>query len=106
MATGGKAKADPVVVKDKEEQDKKVSSAPTPGASSGTSKGWLGKTLIGRTPSLPSSLGKKKHSFFKVGIMFLALIANSTQAWIPTTTLALSLALPALLGKGLVGRSS
>jgi hypothetical protein len=27
---------------------------------------WLKKTLIGRTPSLPSSLGKKKHSFLKV----------------------------------------
>lgn len=26
---------------------------------------WFKKTLIGRTPSLPSSLGKKKQSFFK-----------------------------------------
>ena len=28
---------------------------------------WFSKTLIGRTPSLPSTFGKKKHAFFKVG---------------------------------------
>ena len=27
---------------------------------------WFRKNLIGRTPSLPSSLGKKKQTFFKV----------------------------------------
>lgn len=41
----------------------------TPTGSSGGG-GWFRKTLIGRTPSLPSSLGKKKHSFLKVGKVY------------------------------------
>ena len=36
----------------------------------GSGSSWLKKTLIGRTPSLPSSLGKRKASFFKVGNCF------------------------------------
>ena len=37
----------------------------------GTGKeSWLKKNFMGRTPSLPSSLGKKKHSFFKVRPLF------------------------------------
>ncbi|CAB4056963.1 unnamed protein product [Lepeophtheirus salmonis] len=34
-------------------------------SSSSSSSSWLQKALIGRTPSLPSSLGKRKQSFLK-----------------------------------------
>ena len=30
-------------------------------------RSWIKRALIGRTPSLPSSLGKRKQSFLKVG---------------------------------------
>ena len=37
------------------------------GAGDGQAGNWIKRNIIGRTPSLPSSLGKKKHYFFKVG---------------------------------------
>ena len=38
------------------------------GAGDGQAGGnWIKRNIIGRTPSLPSSLGKKKIYFFKVG---------------------------------------
>ena len=41
------------------------------GAGDGQAGGnWIKRNIIGRTPSLPSSLGKKKIYFFKVGLIF------------------------------------
>ena len=37
------------------------------GAGDSQAGNWIKRNIIGRTPSLPSSLGKKKHYFFKVG---------------------------------------
>ncbi len=34
---------------------------------------WLRRTILGRTPSLPSTLGKRKQSFFKVGTEVVAI---------------------------------
>ena len=42
-------------------------SNPAPASSSTPKKeSWLRKNFMGRTPSLPTSLGRKKHSFLKV----------------------------------------
>ena len=43
--------------------------------------GWFKKNLIGRTPSLPSSLGKKKQSFLKVRASLMGLPKYALLSW-------------------------
>ncbi len=46
-------------------------------------KSWFKQSMIGRTPSLPSHLGKKKHSFFKVNGTTLLLLLKDITGNIP-----------------------
>ena len=48
------------------------------GSTSTEKESWLKKSFIGRTPSLPSTLGKKK-SFFKVKKQYAATVATLKQ---------------------------